>query len=299
MKITTLNCENLFLSPVDLPTIGTHNYIKSEEKTSKLAKAILDIDADIFSLQEASGERSLEIFCTTYLEGKYEYALIKGNSKRNIHVAYLIKKSLKLNYSLASNKDQLLDFAYHENLPYELLSRDISELHLLKDKSPILILLGIHLKSQLDSKGIDPGGINRRAAEMKLLAKVSASHKKSFPNCPQVILGDFNNIYSEDLEEFRHFKKLCPDFTDILEIIQICPKLRGTHMHFDAYGRSFVQQLDYILIDSLLRQKVNSGSGGIYRYKDENGEAYPLPDNTLKKSMMPSDHFPVILDFTF
>lgn len=298
MKITTLNCENLFLSSEDLPNIGTHCYLKDKKKTQKLANAILDIDSDIFCLQEVGGEQSLKILCDDYLKSLYSYALIEGNSNRNIHIAYLIKSSLKLKYSLVSNKEKFLDFSYQKGQKNELLSRDILELRIFNDKKPHLILLGIHLKSQLDIDGIDQKGVKRRSAEMKLLTKRCLSLKNEFQNCPQVILGDFNNIFNEDRDEFRDFKNSCSGFVDILELLNINLSDRGTHIYFNNLGERFIQQLDYILVDAQLHSKISLKTGGIHIFKDRDNHTYPLPETNLQQYVMPSDHFPLTCELT-
>lgn len=297
MKIVTLNCENLFLSTEDLPSVGTHNYLKVEDKTVKLAEAILDINADIYCLQEVGGESSLKWFCKTFLHSNFDYAIIPGNSNRNIHIAYLIKNTSKLTYKILSNNQLRLNLTYPNHTETELLSRDISELHILENQTPILILLGLHLKSQLDSENIDERGINKRTAEMILLAKISNSLKVNFPRCPQIIMGDFNNIFSQDLPEYSKFKQQCPAFTDILEIMNVVPSDRGTHMYFNEQGTRFVTQLDYILLDNTLQKQVSHKTSGIYRYKDDDGTAYPLPDSNLQRYVMASDHFPVVCEF--
>ncbi len=102
MKLAFLNAENLFLDQTK-PS-SPNQPIKPKEKIQWLARSIQDINPDILSLCEIGGKESLEKFSQIYLKNQYHEALIQGNSNRNIHIGYLIKKSLSLSRTLHSSR---------------------------------------------------------------------------------------------------------------------------------------------------------------------------------------------------
>ena len=202
LKFCFLNAENLFLmfdgvpSKLELPNLSeskwqrlsTSTYEnKPLQKCLDLAKSLKEINADIVMLCEVGGFESLKNFNDLFLDETYSPALTEGNSNRNIDVGFLVRKNMDFYFDLQSNKHRSINYLYpHErdslktNYPINLampsamshkFSRDVAELRLFKKniEKPFLLILLTHLKSRLDPEGIDPGGFERRQAELKTL----------------------------------------------------------------------------------------------------------------------------------
>src|SRR5689334_1002384 len=104
LRICQLNCENLFLhmdfwKGQDVQSLNekerqalaappTDN--KPRTKIKDLAEAILDINADIFMLNEVGGRKSLDQFNRHFLNSSYQPYLLEGNSDRGIDIGYLV-----------------------------------------------------------------------------------------------------------------------------------------------------------------------------------------------------------------
>lgn len=284
MKIATLNAENLFL--VD----GLGHSIKSEDKTQSLAKNIKMINPDILLLQEVGGQESLDIFNEQYLDHQYITGLIPGNSDRNIQLAFLIKKTFSLQFSLYTNKHRPLDLKF----PEEKLSRDILELRIANSHGLKLIILNVHLKSKWDRQGNDPDGSIKRKKEAKLLANLYLTLKDKF-KCPIIIAGDFNSLArnSDHIDEFLDFHKKT-NLTDLLELIN-APD-RDTFYYFDRSGNSQHAQFDYIFLPPELQKYVKKATSGVFYYKNEDLTELKIPSNHFERLAFPSDHLPIVLE---
>lgn len=313
-SICSFNVENLFLPPYSKEeSYALYKYEKSKDKVERLAKAIKDIDSDIFFLCEVGGEDSLKNFVEVYLDDNYLYSLIKGNSDRGIELAYIIKKGSDYTFKHFTHKRRPLNFNYpHEEkenhyqmsmgkkrvYPSHLPSRDIAELRIFRGDSdkPFLILLGVHLKSQLDKEGIDFGGKLRRAAEFKqLLETYKVLNKRYHSKVPIILLGDFNGKACRD-ETDMEFQSLyeSTDLEDVLEVISE-PKESRVSIHiFDKQGKDQGHQLDYIFLPKILHKYVDYKTSGLYNYKNDEGAPFPRPTSLYERYQLPSDHFPIV-----
>ena len=194
LRIAQFNLENFFVY-MDHPILTSLDKIseeewqkqsistfdnKSLENIREIAKCIRDIDADVYALCEIGGIESINNFAKHFLNNEYRAFSIEGNSDRGIDLAYLVKSSLPLSCELRSHKERSIDFLYpHERQgvlggyldPKHSLkfSRDVLELRLSSQNrnEPEIILLNVHLKSQLDKDNIDPLGKDRRKAELE------------------------------------------------------------------------------------------------------------------------------------
>ncbi|WP_052590653.1 endonuclease/exonuclease/phosphatase family protein [Halobacteriovorax marinus] len=313
-SICSFNVENLFLPPYsDEASYTLYKYEKSKDKVERLAKAILDIDSDIYFLCEVGGEDSLKNFVSEYLNDNYHYSLIPGNSERGIELAYLVKKGSPFSFKHFTHKRRPLNFNYpHEEKENKyqmsmgkkrvykshLPSRDIAELRIFKDDEtkPFLILLGVHLKSQLDKDGIDFGGKLRRAAEFKqLIETYNVLNKRYHNKVPILLLGDFNGKACKEETDIE-FKTLyeTTDLEDVLEVIEEPKEARISIHIFDKQGVDQGHQLDYIFIPKSLHSQINAKLSGLYNYKNEEGAPYPRPTSLYERYQLPSDHFPIV-----
>ena len=335
LRLVEFNVENLFLyldyfEGQDLSLLSEKEWQKLStsvvgnkplEHIRSLARAILDIDPDILMLCEVGGVESLANFSRLFLNDAYAVHLVEGNSDRGIDLGYLVRKSLPFKFDLFSHKHRAIDFLYpHEVLSketgYENLrsarlsshrfSRDVLELRIYEDHheddsdEPVLIILLVHLKSQLDRTRIDPGGRDRRRAELEKLVTIYGELDQEFGGrVPILLTGDFNGLAAKQPKtdvEFEGLYSRSP-LQDVLEVAGVPADERFTHMQLSA-NRNRVgmnKQLDYIFIPPALFERVNFAETWVYRYKDHLGLTMLMPRNLNEKKLLASDHYPVIL----
>lgn len=328
LKICLLNAENLFLLFEEKPGPEVLNYNEGQwqrlstsvyenkplQKTLEIKKALVDINADIIMFCEVGGRESLENFNALFLEDKYSVALIEGNSDRNIDVGFLVRKGLPFYFDLQSNKNRSINYLYpHErqslSTGYPIkggkittshkLSRDCAELRLFsKDRErPFLIFLLTHLKSRLDPDRIDPGGVERRKAELTTVVEIYQELANQYPGTPIALCGDFNGnaTRTQTDEEFLPLYKLTP-LEDVLEIAKTPLEDRATFYQVRSGGRSEGKQIDFCFVNPLLAQHLIPNASQVYRWKDLYGMALPTPRNLEQKLLLPSDHYPVVFN---
>ena len=208
IKLGLYNVENLFLM-FDHPVPENFSKLSEDQwqklstsvydnkplnKCLEIAKIISENNPDIMMFCEVGGLESLKNFNQLFLNSAYSCVLLEGNSNRNIDVGYLIKKAPPFYYDVISNKHRPLNFLYPHELtsqahgfkikaPSHTFSRDCVELRLFSTnrEKPFLIILLTHLKSRLDPERIDPGGTERRAAELKTAVEIYNELAAQFP----------------------------------------------------------------------------------------------------------------------
>jgi len=329
LRLVEFNVENLFLyldhfQGQDLSTLSEKEWQKLTSSTvgnkpiehvRSLARAVLDINPDILMLCEVGGVESLANFSRLFLNDAYSVHLIEGNSDRGIDLGYLVRKTLPFKYDLFSHKNRAIDFLYpHEvqsqetgygnlrsaKLSSHKFSRDVLELRIYEDgEKPVCIVLLVHLKSQLDRLRVDPGGRDRRRAELEKLVTIYGELDQEFGGeVPIILTGDFNGkaaLPSPD-SEFEGLYARSP-LKDVLEIAEVSIDERYTHMQLSS-SRNRVglnKQLDYIFIPPALFPRVSKPETWVYRFKDEHGMTMLVPRNLNEKRLLASDHYPVIV----
>lgn len=321
LKLGLFNAENLFLL-FDQP-IPQHFQKLSEQQWQKLSSSVyenkplnkcLEIaqlvkenDPDILMLCEVGGLESLKNFNEMFLNSAYSVALLEGNSDRNIDVGFLIKKTQSFYFDLASNKNRPLHFLYpHENQSVKtgypvkgnshFFSRDCAELRLFtKDRSnAFLIILLTHLKSRLDPERIDPGGTERRTAELRTAVDLYKELSTQNPNTPILFAGDMNGfagVPSTDPEFSPLYKET--DLQDVLELANVSTDKRSTFYQIRNGSKVEGRQIDYCFLPQSLKSNLKIDSAFVYRYKDEFGFSLDTPKSIEHKSKLPSDHYPL------
>lgn len=280
-----------------------------------IAKAIRDMNPDIMMLCEVGGIESLANFSKYFLNDEYEAHLLEGNSDRGIDLGYLTRRSLPFRYELESHKHRTLDFLYpHEResqekgfkhlrsakLSSHKFSRDVLELRVFEgeEKSPCVVFLLVHLKSQLDRTRIDPGGRDRRKAELEKLIQIYDEIDQTYQRqVPIILTGDFNGsaaLPKPDIEFAALYERT--QLKDVLEVAGLPEDERFTYMQLSAsknrVGRN--KQLDYIFVSPQLFSRVSKTETWSFRFQDETGRTRLLPRNLNEKKTLPSDHYPVI-----
>jgi len=318
LKFLTWNLENFFLAP---SSIGLRNSAKEPAKVDAIAEIIKEASADVIFLTEIGGEESLELFNKQYLDSCYEVSFLPTNSNRGIDLGYLVSKSFlereNLEIKQFSHVKEPLDFIYPHDVAKnkasvlagrkptrksEKISRDLAELYLInkESRSPLFIILGVHLKSKLDKEGIDWHGSRRRKAEcLYALNHYRDLNERYDGEVPIFITGDFNGE--------AHLKKCEPelaviyhetdlmDFTDALGLErEDCFSFSG----FDRNKKSFGLQLDYFFVSKKWHPYLNKKGSGVLRYKNPEGGVFPLPQTPGARHALPSDHYPLIIEFS-
>ncbi len=326
LRIAQFNLENFFVY-IDYPLLSNLEQIsesdwqkhsissfenKSLQNIREIAKCMRDMNADVFAVCEVGGVESINNFAKHFLNDEYKAFSIEGNSDRGIDLAYLVKSNLPLNFELRTHKDRAIDFLYpHERQsvlggyldPQHSLkfSRDVLELRIFSESKsePELILLNVHLKSQLDKDNIDPLGKDRRKAELEKLIEIYAEIGAEFEQkVPIVLAGDFNGIASRQATDSEflslHQKTNLQDVFDLAEIPQ---DKRVTQLQFAPSGKCWKKQFDYIFVSQILKDKVIVNETFVYRFKDEFGTELNLPTTLAEKRKLASDHYPVVATF--
>lgn len=273
-----------------------------------MARCLLEINADIIMLCEVGGAESLQNFNDLFLKSAYTPALIEGNSDRNIDVGFLIKKDAPFYFDLLSNKNRLINYLYpHERESqangYPLkssshkFSRDAVELRLFQNnrENPFCILLLTHLKSRLDKDRVDPGGFERRQAELRTLVEIYQELDLKHPQIPKLVCGDFNgNAASVQTDE--EFRPLYEEtlLRDVLELASVPPTDRWTFTQVRSGSRSEGRQIDFSFLDPLAAAFIQKGDAYVYRYKNDRGIEIDPPQSLEAKAVLPSDHYPLV-----
>ncbi|MEK7358124.1 MAG: endonuclease/exonuclease/phosphatase family protein [Bdellovibrionota bacterium] len=330
LRLVEFNLENLFVfldhyKGQDLDRVTEREWQGFSSSTTpnkplkqvrELARAIADLDPDILMLCEVGGLESLANFSKYFLSDRYAPHLLEGNSDRGIDIGYLVRRALPFTYDLISHKHRPLDFLYpHERqtilngfdhlrsakVDSHKFSRDVLELRVfdVDPTEPALIILLVHLKSQLDRSRIDPGGRDRRKAELDKLVKIQKEIEDEFEGrVPVVLTGDFNGSASRPEPEVE-FETIYRDskLEDALEWAKQPADERFTYMQLSNSrtrpGRN--KQLDYVFLPPALGARVNEKETWVYRFKDDFGMTMIVPRNFNEKKLLPSDHYPVVV----
>lgn len=320
LKVGFLNVENLFLlfdhevpfhylklTEPQWQKLSTSVYEnKPLQKCVQIARVIQQNNPDIMMLCEVGGIESLKNFNRLFLDEAYHTALVEGNSDRNIDVGFLIRKTSTFKYDLRSHKERPLSFLYpHEHLSKKtgypikgqthFFSRDCAELRIFttRAQNPELIILLTHLKSRLDPERIDPGGTERRAAELRTCLEIYKDLRLQNPDVPVIFAGDMNGFAGRNKTdaEFEPLYKET-DLEDVLEVAGVSPEKRSTFYQIKN-NRVDGRQIDYCFISQHLRSYLIPESAVVYRYKDEFGFDIDVPRHIEDKLRLPSDHYPL------
>ena len=321
LKFGLFNVENLFLlfdqeipphyhklNEAQWQKLSNSVYeLKSLAKCQQIAKIINENSPDIMMLCEVGGIESLNNFNKLFLENLYHVAILEGNSDRNIDVGFLIKKDVDFYFDIASNRLRPLHYLYpHEatskktGYPIkgqsQFFSRDCVELRLFvktKDE-PFLIILLTHLKSRLDPERIDPGGIDRRSAELRTCLGIYKELKTQFANTPIIFSGDMNGFAGKPNTD-HEFTPIYneTDLEDVLELADITIDKRSTFYQIKNGNKAEGKQIDYCFVSSNLSKKLVKTTVQVYRYKDEFGFVFDQPKSLDEKFKLASDHYPL------
>ncbi len=279
-KLSNPNCEN-----------------KPLAKCIEIAQLIRANTPDIMMLCEVGGLESLKNFNRLFLEDQYYIALLEGNSDRHIDVGFLIKKQTDYYFDISTNKNRpLLPTTALAPASAQFFSRDCAELRLFKKNKdePFLAILLTHLKSRLDPEKIDPGGTERRSAELRTTIQIYKELRQQHPGLSILLCGDMNGYagrQNTDAEFLPLYQET--DLEDILELANVTIDKRSTFYQIKNSARVEGKQIDYCFISGNLKNNLLKDSIEVYRFKDQFGFAIDEPKTLFDKSKLPSDHYPL------
>lgn len=335
LKLMQLNAENLFIFTDEELKKPVEDISEKEWKTLSrattpnkpllkcrwLAESILDVDPDVIFLNEVGGLESIYNFNKYFLKDTYLPYLIEGNSDRGIDIGYLVHRRLPYRFEHITHKNRPLHFLYPHEQQLELnapkavvtsrpndepvkppkshyFSRDCSELRAYADQNsqtPSFIFFLVHLKSKLDPEGIDPGGKDRRTAELKTLVEIYKESQIEFPDVPKVVAGDFNGFAGKNgcHDEF----KLLHQETDLIEVFELAGKPseeRYTQIQFNRMGGNLGLHIDYIFLSTHWQKQIIPEETYVYLYRSDLKVKLPYPKTFDQRLQLPSDHYPVV-----
>jgi hypothetical protein len=330
LRVAQINAENLFLFfnqelPPQWNQLSEKEWQKlsqasvpnkSLKKTLWLAQSLLAIDADFLMVNEVGGEESLRNFAQYFLEDRYRAHVIEGNSDRGIDIGYLVKKDLAATVELLTHKSRPINFiyphekvsnAYHEKTSPEKIiethyfSRDCAELRVFVAgaKTPSLIFLLVHLKSKLDPDGIDPQGRERRAAELKTLVEIYQEVRSEFgANVPVIVGGDFNGSMHREKGE-KEFLPIyeATDLENVFYLLERDIQASMTQIQFARNGQALLLQIDYLLVNPILKKELIAEETYVFRYLSDLGVKMGVPQTLDQRLVLPSDHYPIVATF--
>lgn len=297
LKMGSYNVLNLFQKVGDHTRvegggmIRTSNPVDKEEASrAAQAKAILDEDLDVVSLQEVENIKALEDFARDHLGGKYRAFLIEGNDERGIDVAFLVKKDLPLEIEHRTVKGETWQDPTLGGKTVPLFSRDLPSLVIKADGKPLLVLFGAHMKSKRDRPG-DPNSNILRRAQAERAAQILKRTEAEFPGVPILAAGDFNG-------DLAHDESLAPlrgaGMSESLALAGVPEADRVTHTYHPNGGPAQAHQMDALLISTAWKRLV--ATARVHRYRDAQGRVKPIPKTYAERSKNPSDHFPVVVE---
>jgi endonuclease/exonuclease/phosphatase family metal-dependent hydrolase len=255
-----------------------------------LSQAILDIDPDILMLIEVGGQESLENFNTHFLNNRFVPHFVQGNSLRNIDLGFLVKRDLGWKVEALSHRDTPVEVSTYRGKYISRFSRDVAELRVYDDTKLKIIILLTHLKSMISTEQ-DYKGKDVRTAEAIALVGIYNEIKKTFPDVPVVLGGDFNtDLSSLEAELIKR-----TDLQDFHDCLGTPKEGRTSLVHFDYVGNPHSLVLDYLLISPHLCHRIVSEKSHTYRYKGFYNIPDSLPKTPQERYQMPSDHYPLVL----
>lgn len=183
-RTASFNVENLFDDIDDPNTTDESTPAKTPQDMQKLARALMQADADVVSLQEVENIEVLQQFLDDYLPGMYPYiALEEGNDQRGIDVAVISRHPIS---SVVSHKNN--EFLTEEGKKCRF-RRDFLRVDVQVGKYPFSVYT-THLKAQAGGARAD----HIRLAEAKEARRLVQQDMRRCPGRRFVVTGDFNDV---------------------------------------------------------------------------------------------------------
>lgn len=258
MIIATYNAENFFddVWPNDHQT-------KPDHEVDALADVVDGIGADIIAFQEVESERSLEIL-NNKLDRPFDYyALIRGNSERDINLGFLSRfrfyttshVDVQLQRSDGSVlRDYASPQARHMGQKTPMgFQRDLLLGEFSIGGGRTLAVFNVHFKSRSRKWWQDTSSNRLREAEARAARRIVRAYLQDNPQVPVLFLGDLNNT-SGHYSVRPVVKNL--GFSDIVK--------GEVPANASTYWDNVGDRIDYILLSDLAESPYVDGSGTIH-----------------------------------
>jgi predicted extracellular nuclease len=329
VRFMTLNLYNIY-THLGREASRTDGFNKTEvpmrdtgyDKVKQKAASILDIMPDVAVLQEiehrkgrdGSAEATLNRFVDEELYGLYS-GIATNNTNDHIEIGFIIKKELFNDYEfkIISHADRHGSRVNPETgIPERIFTRDFPVLLMRKkgDQIPFMAFFGVHLKSKsvmLSAYERKNGGkqvhwqsaenrMRRKyIAEIREIIKVVKSFRKQYPTTRFMVSGDFNR----DILASPHVQRLSRELGLTDALTSFSPSLDAesgaTAFYFENNSKRHFRRLDGNFLSHQLQRHIKDA--WIYRYRDERGYELPLPKTyDEREAILPSDHYPVVVD---
>ena len=249
-----------------------------ELTTRNTARAIDEVDADIFGIVEAETRGSLRDFSRVMLRrvGGEPYAhsmLIEGNDDRGINVGLMTKEGFEID----EERTHVFDLGQNGQ---PIFSRDCVEYLVRTPGGTEVLVLVNHFKSK---RG---GGDKRRLQQATRVKEIVNERLTEHPNL--VVLGDLNDT---------------PDAANLSPLLDDTPlKDVSTNPLFDDGGfagtfgtQNASHKIDYVLLSTSLMDKVTA-SGNFRKGVFSASDRWPVFDTIESKADQASDHAAVWAD---
>ncbi len=273
MRIASYNAENFFDS------MGSNR--KPAVEVAALGRVIDRLGADIIAFQEVESARSLEEL-NDRLRTPFEfYALIEGNSTRDINLGFMSR----FNFFTTSHRDVRLrdetgrvmrDFQTKRDFNNDRLSTVRFQRDLLLGEFDLgggrsVAVFNVHYKSRRRRERWQIFSSNEiRAAEARATRTIVRRYTNDHASEPVVLLGDLNNTSGH-----ASIRPVLRDlgFADVVR--------REVGPNATTFWSNARDRIDYILLSEVAENAYVDGSGAIH-------------DSDTARSA--SDHLPVTVD---
>lgn len=277
-SIASYNLENY----LDAPESG--RAVKSDASKAKVREALLQLNADIVSLQEIGSPSALrELQASLRTVGlHYSDSEFVSGPDTNIHVAVLSRFPIVARRSRANEAFLLHGHRFR-------VSRGIADVDVQVKPDFTLTVLAAHLKSRREVPEADQAEL--REQEAAILRRCIEEHLNANPNANFVVLGDLNDVRNSrsirllighgaraliDVRPAERNGDRAPDISSRL------PSRNVTWTHYyameDAYSR-----IDYILVSRNMARSLDRKGTFVLAISDWG---------------LASDHRPIVAQFS-
>jgi hypothetical protein len=293
---TRLATYNLGLLHTDLQMDAYGQWMSPlvSRRMELLGRTLSAMNSDILVITEAGSARVLRYLNSHHLNNQY-FVLAEplSSADTRLDVAFLIRKTLPVHAEWKGYDGITWDDPAQMST-VSLFRQGLAGLTLsdAETQEKLMIILGIHMKSQRGRHG-DPESRILRSAQaqglLELYAQISIhDHNRGVP---VVLAGDFNFDLSGSMDS--DWEQQLADVFDLANG-SVPQDDRMTHVFFNEKKQQILQQLDGIFMGrssllAVLRAET-------VRPRDNIGKLLPFPRNKGERNNQASDHYPVLTE---
>lgn len=295
LKLLSYNVLNLTESPGKYVTVDGKQVfqygtlLKPPEQIAGVIRNIKSEMPDMIVGIEIESLDAMEKFDRAGLGDLYYRILVPGNDERGINIGIFVRRDLAIDIEVQSHREMVHVYLGKE---VKVFSRDFPVVSFRnpgapEDSEPVLILAGVHLKSQR-SETEDLLAIGKRTAQVEVMTDVIDVYEKKYGGrVPIFMAGDFN----ADVTKGAEFKKLkSSGYVDAFDVIKIPEgtNQRVTQSYFPAEGAPSYSQLDAVFASKSAAKKIVEAH--VVEDLGPDGKALPLPASFAERETRASDH---------